>query len=50
MQGELGMGVQRWADLEGSRGRGTHAGGQHLRLAEGRGQGVARRPRVALEV
>ena len=50
MQGELGVGVQRRADLEGSWGRGTHAGRQHLGLAEGRGQGVAGRPGVALEV
>lgn len=26
VQGELGVGVQRWADLERSWGRGTHAG------------------------
>ena len=50
MQGELGVGVQRWADLEGSWGRGTHAGRQHLGLAEGLGQGVAGRPGIALEV
>lgn len=50
MQGELGVGVQRRADLEGGRGRGTHAGRQHLGLAEGRGQAVAPRPRVALQL
>lgn len=50
MQGELGVGVQGWADLEGSWGRGTHARRQHLGLAEGRGQGVAGRPGIALEV
>lgn len=50
MQGELGVGVQRRADLERGWGRGTHAGRQHLGLAEGRGQGVARRPGVALEL
>ena len=50
MQGELGMGVQRWANLEGSWGRGTHAGRQHLGLAEGLSQGVTGRPSVALEV
>lgn len=50
VQGELGVGVQRWADLEGSWRRGTHAGRQHLGLAEGRGQGVAGRPGIALEV
>lgn len=50
VQGELGMRVQRWADLERSRGRGTHAGWQHLRLAEGLSQTVTGRPSVALEV
>lgn len=41
VKGELLVGVQGWADLEGGRGRGTNAG-QHLRLAEGPRQGVAR--------
>lgn len=50
MQGELGVGVQGRADLEGRWGRSTHAGRQHLGLAEGLGQGVAGRPCVALEV
>lgn len=50
MQGELGVRVQRRADLEGCWGRGTHAGREHLGLAEGRAQGVARRPTVALEL
>lgn len=49
MQGELGVGVQRWADLEGSWRRGTHAGWQHLGLAEVRGQAVTRSS-VTLEV
>lgn len=40
VQGELLVGVERWADLKGGRGRGTNAG-QHLRLAERLRQGVA---------
>lgn len=44
------MWVQRWADLEGCRGRGTHAGREHLGLAEGLGQGVTGWPTIALEV
>lgn len=41
VQGELLVGVKGRADLEGRGGRGTNAG-QHLRLAERLGQGVAR--------
>lgn len=44
------MWMQRWADLEGCWRRGTHAGWEHLGLAEGWSQGVAGRPAVALEV
>lgn len=40
MQGELLVRVERRADLEGGRGRGTNAG-QHLRLAECLRQRVA---------
>lgn len=48
MQRQLLVGVKRWADLEGGRRRGTNAR-QHLRLAEGLRQGVARGvSRVAL--
>lgn len=50
VQGQLGVRVQGRADLEGGGGRGTHAGRQHLGLAEGLGQGVAGRAGVALEV
>lgn len=49
VQGELGW-VEGRADLEGGGGRGTHAGRQHLGLAEGPGQGMAGRPGEALQV
>lgn len=50
MQGELSVRMQRWADLEGCWGRGTHAGWEHLGLAEGLRQCVAGWPAVAPEV
>lgn len=50
VQRELGVGVQRRADLEGSWRRGTHARRQHLGLAESRSQAVAGGPGVALQV
>lgn len=50
VQRQLGVGVQRRADLEGSWRRGTHARRQHLGLAESRSQAVAGGPGVALQV
>lgn len=47
VQGELS--VQGRADLEGGRRGGAHVG-QHLRLAEGPGEGVAPGPGEALQV
>lgn len=50
VQRQLGVRVQRRADLEGSWRRGTHARRQHLGLAKSRTQAVARGPGVALQV